>query len=271
MLFFIILLQGAHHLIKNKVFFARTSNFQIDAVVQKQIDSLKLAQAEKGLVKMRPFNPNFISDYKGYVLGMSPDEINRLHAFRATDKYVNSPIEFQQVTQISDSLLGAISTYFKFPDWTKTKGKTKKSALNHYAAANTKISILDLNAVTAEELKSIYGIGEKLSARIIKFRDRLGGFLVNEQLYDVYGLEAKVVLRTLKRFQVIDPPDIKKININTASADELASLIYIRKDLARRIIVYRQLNGSFGSLNELVAVAGFPKEKIERIKLYLSL
>ena len=34
-----------------------------------------------------PFNPNFISDYKGYKLGMSIQEIDRLHQYRAQNKY----------------------------------------------------------------------------------------------------------------------------------------------------------------------------------------
>ena len=45
--------------------------------------------------KLRPFNPNFITDYKGYTLGMSLDEIQRLHKFRSQDKWVNSAHDFQ--------------------------------------------------------------------------------------------------------------------------------------------------------------------------------
>jgi hypothetical protein len=51
-----------------------------------------------------PFNPNFITDFKGYKLGMSVQEIDLLE-YRKGNKYVNSPKEFQAVTQVSDSLL----------------------------------------------------------------------------------------------------------------------------------------------------------------------
>ena len=88
--------------------------------LQSTVDSLKiLKHGEKP--KMYPFNPNFISDYKGYKLGLSVQEIDRLFAFRKQNKYVNSAIEFQNVTKISDSLLNVISPYFKFPNWVKNK------------------------------------------------------------------------------------------------------------------------------------------------------
>ena len=66
---------------------------------QNQIDSLFFVQ-EKKQFEIRPFNPNFISDYKGYVLGMSTQEIDRLHKFRSKNKFINSVSEFQKVTKI---------------------------------------------------------------------------------------------------------------------------------------------------------------------------
>lgn len=234
---------------------------------QKKIDSLKKVAERGDSIKIYPFNPNFISDYKGYTLGMSTQEIDRLHEFRAQNNFVNSIDEFQQVTQISDSLLHVISPFFKFPEWVnkKTSKIVQKKKITPFSTAQ------DLNSVSAEELRFINGIGEKLSARIVKFRDRLGGFLVNEQLYDVYGLEPEVVERTLKHYKVLHPPNINRININTASVSELAALVYIRRDMAERIVLYRQDNDGFGSFDELTQIEGFPTEKIERIKLYLSL
>ena len=129
----------------------------------------------------------------------------------------------------------------------------------------------DLNLATREELMAISGIGEVLSARIIKFRDRLGGFLVVDQLYDVYGLEPEVVAKALERFEVVSLPEVEKINLNEASAEELSRLIYISPELARQIIGYRQRNGSIDSFDELSAIEDFPADKIERIRLYLSL
>ena len=73
--------------------------------------------------KMYPFNPNYITDYKGEQLGMSLLEIDRLLAFRENNKFVNSKDEFQKVTKVSDSLLHKIAPYFKFPEWVVKKDK----------------------------------------------------------------------------------------------------------------------------------------------------
>ena len=52
------------------------------------------------------------SDFKGYRLGMSIEEIDRLHKFREQGKFVNSIKRFQEITQVSDSLLNIIAPYF---------------------------------------------------------------------------------------------------------------------------------------------------------------
>lgn len=92
---------------------------------QEEVDSLKLVEIENKKPKIFPFNPSFLTDYKGYQLGMSTDEIDRLLSHRSQGNYINSTEQFQEVTQVSDSLLNAISPYFKFPDWIQNP-KTKK-------------------------------------------------------------------------------------------------------------------------------------------------
>ena len=90
--------------------------------LQTNIDTLKTKE-NKNTYTIYPFNPNFITDFKGYKLGMKTEEINRLLAFRKQGKFANSPEEFQKVTGISDSLLNVISPYFKFPDCVTNKNQ----------------------------------------------------------------------------------------------------------------------------------------------------
>ncbi len=265
LLLIVIVLQGGYYYVKANPS-PRDGNFTLIASEQNKIDSLKTHQPEAAS-KIYPFNPNYITDYKGYTLGLSTSELDRLIAFREQGKFVNSAKEFQTVTQISDSLLNQISPYFKFPDWVGKNQAVKKTL----SKPQKTTIIKDLNLATAEDLKVVYGIGETLSKRIVKFRDRLGGFLVNEQLYDVYGLKPEVVERAMLKFQVIEVPLVNKININKAGAEELSQLIYIDKSLAFNIIDYRDKNGLFASLQELSEVDQFPTEKLDRIALYLSL
>ncbi|WP_235856471.1 ComEA family DNA-binding protein [Flagellimonas oceanensis] len=164
-------------------------------------------------------------------------------------------------------MLNEISPYFKFPDWVKnTQIAAKKESRFKKASA-----VKDLNSATAEELKSVCGIVGTLSERMVKFRDRLGGFLVDGQLYDVCGLKPEVVERALLKFQVLKPPWVNEININKAGVEELSRLIYKNKSLAFNIIEYRDKNGLFASLQELSQVDQFPTKKLDRIALYLSL
>jgi len=243
--------------------------------VQHQINILKQQKLQKETLRIFLFNPNFITDNKGYTLGMSLEEINRLHAFRAQNKFVNSIEEFQKVSLVSDSLLDVISPFFKFPDWVNTSLKNDKSfkikTENYQKKDIVSVIKQDLNSAMASDLKIISGIGDKLSERIIKFRDKLGGFLVDEQLYDVYGLAPEVIEKALNKFTVIDKPTIIKININTCTVAELSKLVYFNYALSQNILRYREEKNGIQSFEELNKIEGFPSDKIDRISLYLLL
>lgn len=226
-------------------------------------------------IRQFPFNPNFLSDFKGYTLGLSVSELDRLYAFRAENKFVNSAAEFQQVTGISDSLLAKLAPLFRFPEWVANKSQPKKLSRDSGIVSQHIIepgkAVLDLNAVTAAELREIRGIGPVLSERIIRFREALGGFVADEQLRDVFGLDPEVADRALARFRVLEVPEISRINVNSATVEQLAQNAYINMTLAREIVRYREEVGRIGSLDEIIHLKGFPAGKINRIRLYLTL
>lgn len=265
----LILIQISYYIYSNTAFSASNA-VAVDEQTQAQIALLKQNAMIKDTIKTYPFNPNFITDYKGYALGLSVDEIDRLHAFRSKNTYVNSAKEFQEVTLVSDSLLGIISPYFKFPDWVAST----KTIVNQNSRKSNKRAVVlpeDLNTATEEDLRQVSGVGKTLAARIVKFRDRLGGFLIDEQLSDVYGLKPEVVELVLRQFSVLETPTIVKMNINTATAEELSDLVYIQKNVAYDIVAYRERNGGIGSFDELLQIETFPANRINRIGLYLSL
>lgn len=259
-------------------FFANFSSEEVTidkktlTVFNKEIDSLKKVELESRKPKVFPFNPNYITDYKGVNLGMSNEEIDRLLIYRKKGKWVNSAKEFQTVTRISDSLLRVISPYFKFPDWVKSPQQKLNS---NYAFSNkpkTFSEKKDLNKVTAQELQKINGIGKGLSSRIIKFRNKfVGGFIADVQLNDIYGLTPEVIEALTNEFTVKSPRQIKKININTATIDDLVTIQHIDYDIAHNIIEQRTLRAGYKAFDELTKVKEFPVNKIEIIKLYLSL
>ncbi|MBG25634.1 MAG: competence protein ComEA [Croceibacter sp.] len=235
---------------------------------QQKVDSLKQLKIKENTPKQYPFNPNFITDYKGYTLGMSTQEIDRLLAYRKQNKWVNSKKDFQDVTKVSDSLLNTFSHLFKFPDFITNPKKKKVFAKDRKLSYKDKI---DLNKATALQLQEVYGIGPYYSEKIIAYRTKLNGFSDNVQLKDVYGLEPNVINNILKKFTVKTPVNIKKININTAKVTDLSELPNLNYEIARQIIKYRELNGEFNDINQLKSIAEFPIEKFDRIQLYLTL
>ncbi|MEP5911948.1 MAG: helix-hairpin-helix domain-containing protein, partial [Flavobacteriaceae bacterium] len=115
-LLIIVILQGVYFYIKTTPV-NKLSEVTVGSKVQSRLDSLRRLTFKKDTIKMFPFNPNYITDYKGYILGMSTAELDRLFAYREKEKFVNSTQDFQRVTLVSDSLLKTISPYFKFPEW----------------------------------------------------------------------------------------------------------------------------------------------------------
>ncbi|MCK0136317.1 helix-hairpin-helix domain-containing protein [Arenibacter sp. S6351L] len=281
LLLLIVIFQTVYFVVKSYPVTEKTNSLTLDEEYQAKIDELRSRNQKKDSVTVYPFNPNFITDYKGYILGMSTEEIDRLHVFRAKNQFVNSGKEFQKVTLISDSLLESLRPYFKFPEWTRrgsvesVDGSRSPSfkSLKAVSVPDTikKAKIKDLNNATAEELRSINGIGDKLSQRIVKFRDLLGGFLVEEQLGHVYGLQPEVVKRILNDYGILESPDITKININQVSSRDISKLVYIKYEVAARIVAFREANGGITSFDELMEIEDFPSEKLDIIKLYLQL
>jgi DNA uptake protein ComE-like DNA-binding protein len=232
---------------------------------QTKIDSLKVVN-QNYIPKIYPFNPNFITDFKGSKLGMSVAEIDRLLNFRRTNQYVNSAAEFQKVTQVSDSLLNAISPYFKFPDWVN---KRKANNYRPFEKKIEKIIILDINLATKEDLIKIYGIGPALSDRILKQKGLLGGFVSMEQMKDIWGLSPEVIESLNSHFKVAALPKIKKIDINNSSIKELMLFPYFKYSLAKAIVTYRSMNGDL-KIEDLSNIKDFPVDKLKIIALYLE-
>lgn len=238
---------------------------------QKQIDSIKrYDERYKKQYELKAFNPNFISDYKGYVLGLSPKELDRLYSYRSQGKWINSVSEFKKVTQISDSLLTIISPLFKFPEWKKNNNNTKvfskkKSFAKSYSQKK------DLNTILAKDLQEEAKIPDFIAVRIIKYRDKIGGFVDDIQLKDITGLYDNQRNNILSLFAVKTPKKIKKLSVNRASVKELIEIPYFDFELALDIKSFIKDNGDISNFDELVKIKGFSIEKIDRIKLYLTI
>ena len=226
------------------------SNHKI-ADLQLKIDALKKVEIEKRKPKIYPFNPNYLTDYKGSQIGMSIQEIDRLLDYRKKQQFVNSVADFQKVTKISDSLLSEISPYFKFPDWVVRQQQKKNFIKNKVDVSIVKLTTTDLNLATVNDLQTIHGVNEYVAERILKYRNRIQGFTFNRQLSEVWKLDTIVAENILSVFVIKVKPIIKKININTATFKQVLSNPYIDYDLCKKIFDFRDEVAELQSIEEL--------------------
>jgi len=265
----IIGLQIGYHFLPAKVR-AETSEEQREWLAfQTKIDSFKALKTEYKS-KIYPYNPNFITDYKGYKYGMTIEQLDRLFAFRKENKYVNSAKEFQQVTKVSDSLLKEMAVYFKFPDWVSRKSEYASKFTPFPKKEKEVIVVKDINKATAEDLIKIRGIGEGISSRIVKEREKFGAFATMDQMQFIWGLSPEVIDYLNQYFRVVDVSGMKKININAATLKELSAFPFFNYTLAREILIYRSMNGKIMDIADLTKIKGISIEKVNTIALYLE-
>ena len=133
-----------------------------------------------------------------------------------------------------------------------------------------KITSVNINIASEEELLKLKGIGPFFAKNILKKRDQLGGFVQKEQLLEVWKMTPEK-LEEVMPFITIDPQAIKKININLATAEEFKKHPYFSWNMANAIVKLRTQHGPFSSINELKMSVVLTDELFLKIKPYLTL
>ncbi len=128
---------------------------------------------------------------------------------------------------------------------------------------------MDINSCDSMALVALPGIGPVLSARIIKYRNLLGGFARVEQLKEVYGLPAETYDMIRGRL-FADSSAIRKVNINSAGYMELIRLPYLEKYDVSAMLKYRELEGRINSMEDLKVNKILTPEKAEKVEPYLD-
>jgi len=108
----------------------------------------------------------------------------------------------------------------------------------------------DINTANQSQLKDIRGIGDVLSTRILKFRDKLGGFISKSQYEEVYGLSPTAISDLKNNTYIKSNFEPKKININS-EINILGQHPYIGYKLAKAIVNYRKQHGEIKTIQEL--------------------
>lgn len=130
-------------------------------------------------------------------------------------------------------------------------------------------AIVDINIADTAALIALPGIGSKLSQRIINFRDKLGGFYKVEQIGETFGLPDST-FQKIKGFMRLNNTGIRRININTATIDEMKSHPYLRYALTNAIIQYRAQHGNYTAVADIKKIMIFTEEVFNKVAPYLS-
>ena len=132
------------------------------------------------------------------------------------------------------------------------------------------LSPVDINLADTTAFIALPGIGSKLAERIVKFREKLGGFYSIDQIGEVYGL-ADTVFQKIRPLLSMTAFQVRKININTASLDELKAHPYIRFVIARSIVAWREQHNGFTSLEDFKKMVLMTEEIYTKVYPYLEL
>jgi DNA uptake protein ComE-like DNA-binding protein len=132
-----------------------------------------------------------------------------------------------------------------------------------------RLSPIDINLADTTAFIALPGIGSRLADRIIRFREKLGGFHSIDQISEVYGL-ADTVFQQIRPLLQKPPFAIKRININTAGLNELKAHPYIRYAIANSIVRYRDQHGAYTDLEDLKKIMLITEEIYNRIFPYLT-
>ena len=129
---------------------------------------------------------------------------------------------------------------------------------------------INLNKATVEDLVAIKGIGEYYANAVIAEREKLNGFVSVHQIDFIKNLRPEAV-KVLKQSTFVQSAGtIKKVNVNTATKEELAKVPYINSYIARQIVVHRSKQENPLKIDDLEKINNFPLDKLKIIRLYLD-
>lgn len=229
------------------------------------------ASTPENLPEPFPFDPNEASTEDWQRLGLSDRTITTIRRFQAKGGRFRRPEDVAKIYGLSSQHAARLIPFVRIPEPMNRGNSGRRDTLN----AGNKYTrpaprILDINQADSADWESLPGIGPTLAGRIVKYRNRLGGFHRIEQVGETYGL-ADSVFRSIEQRLRLDQqrlPD--KININSATFELLSKHPYIPYKTARAIIAYRDQHGPYAGREDMMRIALLTPEVLEKILPYLQ-
>ena len=222
--------------------------------------------------KLFYFDPNTINAEDWKKLGLREKTIQTIQNYLNKGGKFRKPEDLKRIYGLRENDYDRLAPFIKIENATEIKEFSPSTKTDtEYRPEKTftsGFSIIDVNKSDTTAFISLPGIGSKLAARIVNFRDKLGGFYSIEQVKETFGLPDSTYQK-IKQYLKLDTPLVKKININTATVDELKAHPYIKYSLANPIVAYRNEHGPFSILEDIKKVMVITEEIFIKISPYL--
>lgn len=238
----------------------------VKALKWEKADSSK-SDSEKRLFS---FDPNTATQENFLELGFSKSIAGRIINYRAKGGKFYVKSDLLKIYGSDTAFYRTIYSYINLPE-VKKPTKPLASKAGETKRSKEVVKILDLNMADTAQLIKVYGIGKKLSESIVKYRDRLGGFISMDQLKEVYGLDEETIDNVGKKFYIKATFQPKLISLNSATLKDLSSHPYLSYKLANAIVAYRFQHGNFNSMDDIGNVKLMTESDVKKIKPYLTL
>jgi competence protein ComEA len=216
-----------------------------------------------------PFDPNTISLNEWQRLGLNEKTSKTILKYVSKGGKFYQPDDLQKIWGMPEGFFYRVKDYIRITSVSRNYPTTKYDD-KPFVREERKYSAVNVNEADTAAFIALPGIGSKLSARILSFRDKLGGFYSIEQVGETYGLPDST-FQKIKARLLVDGNNIRKMNLNAATKDELKVHPYIRWNLANAIVEYRNQHGAFKNLEELKNIVLIDEVSYNKIVHYLSL
>jgi competence protein ComEA len=218
------------------------------------------------------FDPNILSFEGWKKLGMREKTILTIQNYLHKGGHFYKPADLRKIYGVHPDEYIRLEPYIKIasPSPTEATAGKKTESMGEGFSGKAKYEAVDINTADTSALIALPGIGNKLAVRIVNFRDKLGGFYTVDQIGETYGL-ADSTFQKIKPLLKLETNLVKKININTATKDEMKLHPYLKWSLANAIVEYRNQHGNFSSLEDLKKITLITDEVFDKIKSYVTL
>lgn len=222
--------------------------------------------------KLFYFDPNTATTNDWIRLGIKPHTAQTIQHYIAKGGKFYKATDIKKIFGLRESDAARLIPYVvikNIPKEFSYSGQYQKAEKISFKKKDV-IEKVHINIADTSAYISLPGIGSKLSKRIISFREKLGGFYSIDQVGETYLLPDST-FQKIKKYLVLDNKKITKININTASVDEMNAHPYIKYQVANAIFQYRNQHGDFNSVEEIKHIMIVDNEIYNKISPYLSI